>query len=161
MSPEDMLISLCVNSCRKRYFRLKALCDIAETVNRCGSLDWSKLVQKATAYDCRAIVYAALFITQSRLNCALPTGVLDALHLNPARRRAIHYLSRQLSLTAYDSLYAGGTLAGRRPDFALILPYATFRPYQIWRRLKFAALYTERGARRFGPDAQATPAGEP
>jgi hypothetical protein len=28
MSPEDLLISLCINACRKRYFRLKALFDL-------------------------------------------------------------------------------------------------------------------------------------
>ncbi len=150
MSPEDVLISLCINSCRKRYFRLKALCDIAETISRFDNLDWSKLVEKATSYDCRAIVYAALLITQLTLGCALPTDVLDRLKIGPVRTRLIHYLSRRLSLSAYESLHDDKTILGRNLDASLILSYFTFRTYQIWRRIKFAALFTETGARRFG-----------
>jgi len=41
MAPEDLLLSLCINSCRKRYFRLKHLFDIAETVHRLD-LDWNR-----------------------------------------------------------------------------------------------------------------------
>ena len=32
MSTTDLLLSLCINSNRKRYFRLKSLCDISETI---------------------------------------------------------------------------------------------------------------------------------
>ena len=47
MSWEDMLIALCINSCRKRFFRLKALCDVAETVNRgAAQLDWELFLTK-------------------------------------------------------------------------------------------------------------------
>jgi hypothetical protein len=76
MSPEDMLFSLCINSCRKQFFGLKALCDIAETINKYPGLDWSKLVQRARAYDCHNIVYTALLVTVMTMGCSLPEGCL-------------------------------------------------------------------------------------
>jgi hypothetical protein len=76
MSPEDMLLSLCINSCRKRFFRLKALCDIAETINKYPGLDWSKLVQRARAYDCYNIIYTVLLVTVMTMGCSLPEGCL-------------------------------------------------------------------------------------
>lgn len=152
MSPEDMLISLCINSCRKRYFRLKALCDIAETVHKYQNLRWSELVAKARRYDCHLIVYTALLVTSMTLGCTIPAEVFVNLKVGAARAKIIHFLSRRMSLSAYTGLATGQKkkLFGRNIDVALLLSYATFRGYQIWRRIKFAYLYTERGTRRQG-----------
>jgi hypothetical protein len=37
-----VLISDCINSCRKRFLRLKSLLDVAETANACRGLDWDE-----------------------------------------------------------------------------------------------------------------------
>ena len=150
MSPEDMLISLCINSCRKRYFRLKALCDIAETINTCCNLDWSKFITKTTAYDCRAIVYTALRVTQITLGCEIPGDLFDKLKVDPIKLELIHYLSHRLSLSAFASLYSGKNFLGRHINYSLVLPYVTFRGYQVWRRILFASLFTENGMPRLG-----------
>ena len=71
MSTEDMLLSLCINSGRKRFFRLRSLVDIAETVNRGPELDWPMLVDKARAYQCSHIACPALLVTQTALGCDL------------------------------------------------------------------------------------------
>jgi hypothetical protein len=151
MSPEEMLISVCINSCRKRFFRLKALADISAVIHAYPDLDWSKLIQKAKAYDCTAIVYTALLVAKMTIGCQVPEKVLDRLDVNPVRARIIQFLSQRMSLAAFASLQSGKKLLDRRIDWSLLLPYATFRGYQIWRRIKFVIMFRERGLSRKKP----------
>jgi hypothetical protein len=148
MAPEDMLLSLCINSCRKRFFRLKALCDIAETINKYPDLNWAKLTQRARAYDCHNIVYTALLVTKVTVGCVLPGGMFDALAINPIRAKAIHHLCRRMPLSSYASLHSDRLLFDRNLDRSLLLSYATFTWYQVWRRIAFAIFFTKAGMRR-------------
>jgi hypothetical protein len=148
MSPEDMLLSLCINSCRKRFFRLKALCDIAETIYKYPGLDWSKLAQRARAYDCHNIVYTALLVTKMTVDCSLPEGALDALAVHPIRAKIIYELSRRMTPSSFSSLYSGRNLFGRKVDGSLLLSYAAFCWYQVRRRIAFVLWFTENGERR-------------
>lgn len=148
MSPEDLLISGCINSCRKRYFRLKSLCDLAETVRRFPELDWTVFTDKAQAYQCSPIVFAALFVTKLTVGCSLPENLQEKLGISSLRANAIRYLAERLSLAAYSSIYSGKAMLNRKLDYSLILPYVTFQWPQIWRRLKFVWLYAEGEKRR-------------
>lgn len=134
MSAEDMLLSLCINSSRKRYFRIRSLVDIAETVNRCREMDWATLFDKARAYRCSQIAYTALVATRTTLGCDLPATIPDGFGLAPARvravRRLVPFLVEHLPLAAL-SFYAGWDLFGRKVGWSLVLPYATDR----WRRI--------------------------
>lgn len=138
MCPEDMLIALCINSCRKRYFRLKSLCDIAETLHAYPSLQWEKLIARARTFHVSAIVYAALLATRSTLGCPLPNHVLADLAVPAWRRKLIRFLLRKGSVTAFASLYDGTQIKSRRLSRFLLLPYATFELKQIAHRLKRA-----------------------
>lgn len=138
MCPEDMLIALCINSCRKRYFRLKSLCDIAETLHAYPSLQWEKLIARARTFHVSAIVYAALLAVRNTLGCPLPNHVLTDLAVPAWRRRLIQVLLRKGSVSAFSSLYAGTQIKSRRLSRFLLLPYATFEADQIGRRLKRA-----------------------
>jgi hypothetical protein len=144
MSPEDMLISVCINSCRKRFFRLKALADISAVLHAYPDLDWPKLIRKAKSYDCAAVVYAALLVAKMTIGCQLPEKALDHLEVNPVRASIIRFLSRRMSLAAFVSLQSGKKLLDRRMDGSLLLLYATFRGYQIWRRVKFVIMFRDR-----------------
>lgn len=133
MCPEDMLISLCINSCRKRFFRLKSLLDIAETVQKIPNIQWDKLVERARCYDCINIVYAALLVTSQTLGCNLPPQFLERLPVHPLRRRVINqivaYALRYGSLPATP--ISGKMFFGRQLHISLVLPYAAYRFYQI------------------------------
>lgn len=140
MAPEDLLLSLAINACRKRYFRLKSLLDLAETVRR-RPLDWPRLGARARAWGCESIAYAALATADATLGCALPPSALSPLGLRPTRRRAIHRLiatlCRRGSLTR-GALIGGtprGRLRGRSLQASLLLVYASLRPAQIARSL--------------------------
>jgi hypothetical protein len=138
MSPEDMLISVCTNSCRKRFFRLKCLCDIAETVSQFGDLNWAELIRKAREDHCDNIVYTALLATKMTLGCELPDRVLRDLAVGPVRdeliRQLISYVSRHAPLSSLYP-YSEGKWFDRKVSVSLLLPYATYRPRQMWRRI--------------------------
>jgi|GEM_PF-951889 len=144
MAAEDMLISACINSCRKRYFRLKAILDIVAIIAKTPDLNWDEVVRKAKAYDCHNIVYTALLIADLTLSCDLPAGLLDRFGVNPIRAKIIGVLSRKMCWSSLDTLYSGRKVLGRRIALWLLLPYATYRPYQIWRKFKY--VYQTRNA---------------
>lgn len=121
MAPEDLLISLCINSCRKRYFRLKHLFDIAETVHRL-EIDWDRLAARAREDRCEAIVYTALHVAQETLGCEVPDLDVPRLRMLLIRRLVARWLRR-------------GSLDSRPPAW---LPYASYRPEQALRSLRFA-----------------------
>jgi len=137
MSPEDMVISLCINSCRKRFFRLKSLLDIAETVHKFSDLKWDDIYSKAKAYDCENIVYAAFLVTARTLGCSLPDGWLESFEISRFReasiRGVIDWLIRNTSLPASPN--AGLEILGQHFDLSLVLPYTAYRGYQIWHKL--------------------------
>lgn len=140
MAPEDMLIALCINSCRKRFFRLKSLCDIAETVHKYRDLNWDTLVDKARDYDCVAIVYTALLATQMTVGCELPDGLLDRLPVGRVRAAGVKwltdYLARHAPLSSF-SPQLGRAVFGRHLALSLVLPYAVYTPHQWGRKFRF------------------------
>lgn len=134
MSPEDMLLALCVNSCRKRYFRLRSLCDIAETIRCYSDLDWSIFVEKACKFRCNHIAYSALVVTQQTVGCSLPEGMLDGLGVGGLKQhvidRLIGFLVHNVPLVSL-SYYNGSTCISRKVGWSLLLPYATYEVGQI------------------------------
>lgn len=136
--PEDMLIAAAVNSCRKRFFRLKSLCDIATIIEKYPDMDWVKLAHKAREYRCNAILYTALVVTQITLGCTLPEGFLRSLKVNRVRmlaiRRLVSKMSRSHSL-AELAARSEGKAFGREFSRSLLLTYATYHIRQLTPKL--------------------------
>ncbi len=142
MCSEDLLLSLCINSCRKRFFRLKSLCDIAETLQKYhDTTNWELLNQKARDYDCAGIIYAALRIVKLTVGCILPDSLIDQIQVSRARKavidQLIHSIYNHSTLAQYP--YSGQVFWGRQLHFSLLLSYATYRGYQI--RRKFGEVF--------------------
>jgi hypothetical protein len=116
---------------------LKSLLDIAETIQRIQELRWDRLVDKARAYDCLNIVYTALLITQRTLGCEISEDTVNELTPSAARGAVIrgvsNFLLRWTSLPASPN--AGRALFGKQIHPSLLLPYATYRGYQIRHKL--------------------------
>jgi hypothetical protein len=125
MAPEDLLISLCINSCRKRFFRLKHLFDIAETAQRL-EIDWDRFAARAREDRCEAIVYTALHVARETLGCEVPDLDVPRLRMLLIHRLVARWLRR-------------GSLDSRPPAW---LPYASYRPEQALRSLRFALTWT-------------------
>jgi Uncharacterised nucleotidyltransferase len=125
MSNEDMLVAVCINSCRKRFFRLKSLCDIAAIVGR-GDLNWTLLIEKAKQYRCDMIVYSALVATIMTVGCDVSDEVLDDLGVGLIWSALIRSLSNHLSFSCLSELYSGFTFRGHQVGPALLLPYLCY-----------------------------------
>ncbi|HEY4572693.1 MAG TPA: nucleotidyltransferase family protein [Thermoanaerobaculia bacterium] len=133
MSPEDLLISLAVNCCRKR-FRLKGLFDVAETLKRGEAVDWPRLGILAREGHCEGIVYAALLAAREALGAGLPAGALQALGVSRVRAGLLRSL-----IAAFLSAAPFTAGAGRAGSpLALALAYASLRPAEAWRSFRYS-----------------------
>jgi hypothetical protein len=141
MLPEDTLIALAINSCRKRFFYLKSLCDIAEVVQAFSEINWTAVVRKAKQYHCNNILFTAFYVTQSTVGCPFPDECLKDLGVNPVRSSIIRGLVKILLRSS--SLY---TLAFHKakpykehilkgPSLSLLVTYATYNWTQLWRKI--------------------------
>jgi hypothetical protein len=128
LCPEDQLLALCLNSCRKRFFRLKALFDIAETLERYPDLDWGLFEERVREADAEGLVFAALRAADQTL------GIPDR-----ARRwcSAIVTGRRALVLGAIVGFLHRSHSRQRLARTAL--QYASFSHRQRWRFVKLSA----------------------
>lgn len=130
MTPEDTLLASAITSCRKRFFRLKSLCDLATIIERYPTLDWNSVINKAHAYKCNTILYTALVVTQTVLGCQLPNNVLTDLRVPRLRATLIGYLVKKLfqrmSLINLF-IHSDNATYKRTLSWPLFLTYATYR----------------------------------
>lgn len=131
LAPEDFLISLCVNSCRKRFFRAKSLMDISETIQRIDNLNWHRFGELCRQYQCANIAYSALEVTRLTIGCQTPPDLQKQLGISPLRaaniRSVINFLLKTISLCYSSSKYSNQK-QGLEP--VLLLPYVTYHPKQ-------------------------------
>jgi hypothetical protein len=120
MAPEDLLLSLCIGACRKRFFRLKALFDILETAK--NGLDWDRFVLRAREDRCEGIACAALLAASRTLGADVPADALAGLGVSRARGAVIRKLVERGSLNAPSP----------------VLPYASYRWSQAFRSARIA-----------------------
>jgi hypothetical protein len=135
MCPEHLLLTACINSCRKRFFRLKALCDISEILLLLP-IDWDRFVRTARQWRCAALAYAALSAVRVTLGCAVPQSLAEELRLSPLRRRMIGYLCRRLSFSSLAALGGDSRLPAKRLGASLLLRTASHDLSQLWTSLK-------------------------
>lgn len=143
MAPEDLLLSLCINAARKRFFRLKGLFDVAETARRLD-LDWNRVAEKARAYRCGGIVLSALLATAETVglpgSCRLED--LEALdwRLSPRRRALLRKLVRGFAGRVSFASLAGDSGA-RSAGLTVLLPYVSLGWWLGWKSLLYAATH--------------------
>ena len=138
MPPEDMLLATAITSCRKRFFRLRSLCDLATIVEKYPNLDWGLVVRKAHAYKCNTILYTALMVTQITVGCRVPDDILTDLKVPRLRAALIGYLIRKLSQQmSLINLFVHSENATfkRTLSWPLFLTYATYRFDLLWPKL--------------------------
>ena len=136
MSQEDALITACINACRKRYFNLKALCALDARLRDAPGLRWSEFAEKSQAYEVKEIVYTALLVAAQVMHSPVPVDL--AKRLAPSKAALIAMLSKQFSFSSLSSLYSGTDIANRKIGTSLLLPYASYRWDQMWRKIRYA-----------------------
>jgi hypothetical protein len=131
MGLEDMLIAACINCYRKRYTRLKMLCDVAEILERYPEIDWSIVGDKSRSYRCGTIVFAALIATGTTLSARIPSQAFQALDVGKAHAKLIQYLFGVVNNHVLSRNY--GSASGRL-GCSLLKKFATLPLDVLWRK---------------------------
>ena len=79
LTPEDLLIVLCVHGSKHAWEALKWVCDVAELLRAHGQLDWDRIFSSASTWHCRRLVYMGLSLAHLVLDAPLPKAVLARL----------------------------------------------------------------------------------
>ena len=81
LSPEDLLLHLCLHACKHRLVGgFRALCDIAEIVRRLGPhLDWEQVRTRAGEWRIDEFVYVPLRLVQELMAADVPAPFMSAL----------------------------------------------------------------------------------
>ena len=109
LSPEDLLLHLCIHLPRHRYNRLIWFCDIAEVVRQ-SDLDWDYLAETARRYRTMAYMYYGLRFTDDLLGCDVPAHVLEGLKPSRFERKMFESISRDLLPDKKNILQVGPML---------------------------------------------------
>jgi len=89
LSPEDLLLILCVQIVKDTHYRqekLKQICDIAELI-RNSSLNWEFIIQQGQALGSERLLLFSLAITQQLLKVEIPLNIKQKI----ARDRIVNW----------------------------------------------------------------------
>jgi hypothetical protein len=80
LSPDDMLLYLCVHGAGHRWSNLRWLCDIAELVRlHQQSLDWANIIVQARATGLQRMLLLGLLLSHQLLDAPLPETVWTSI----------------------------------------------------------------------------------
>lgn len=96
LSPEDLLIVLCLYGSQQAWVKLKWICDVAELVRRRPALDWSRVWFQADEWGCRRIVLLGLAMARNLFDTRLPRAVLHQLDVDAEMSDLMHRMPKQL-----------------------------------------------------------------
>lgn len=130
MPDELLLLHVCAHlACNHGFaFSLRALCDIAEIVNRRPDLDWETVVARGRAYGCSRGVAAALRLASDHLGARIPESVLaacgclalDGCHLDEAMRHLVSCVDIPAVIRTAPNLIAAANRKPSRRSLALL-----------------------------------------
>lgn len=82
LSPEDLLLILCVylvRDCWQKQERLIQICDIAELLRAFEGLDWRWIIEQATRLGSKRILFLGLLLAHNLLEAELPEEILQRI----------------------------------------------------------------------------------
>jgi hypothetical protein len=135
---EEQLLTAAINSCRKRYFYLKSLLDMAVILETNPGLDWPSVLRIARRWQANTILYTALAVMKRTIGGDLPEDIMDNLKVNPLRRRVIDALIVRLLGKPLLELARGSpyTIFGRSASRTLLLTYASYPLSVLLRKIR-------------------------
>jgi hypothetical protein len=87
LSPEDLLLSLCVHGTKHLWERLAWICDIAELVRARPQMDWQKLSERARKLRAERMLHLGLRLALDLLDAPLPGDFRSRVESDPAAAR--------------------------------------------------------------------------
>lgn len=84
VSPEDLLLVLCVHGSKHFWERLQWVCDVAETLRAYREkMNWDELVGRASSLGCRRMLFLGLFLANDVLEVELPEEISQEVASDP------------------------------------------------------------------------------
>lgn len=75
LTPEDLLLFLCVHGSRHLWMRLQWICDVAQLVKRQETMDWERIVKQANTSGGWRMFFLGIFLANDVLGMPLPRGL--------------------------------------------------------------------------------------
>jgi hypothetical protein len=79
LTPEDLLLILCIHGAKHLWERLGWLCDVAEIVRSHEKLEWNRVLDTARAVGAERILYLGLALASELLGADPPAKVVQAI----------------------------------------------------------------------------------
>ena len=136
-SPEDIMLLLCVHGSKHLWYRLAWICDVAELICVTETMDWERLLDRASHLGAQRMLFLGLYLANGLLGAALPRTVLEKLQTDPA----IIPLARQVQVWLFQESGEETDIFARGRDDA-----SSFHPFRvkIRERLRDKAAYVAR-----------------
>ena len=99
LSPEDLLIVLCVQVFKDSWYKqekLAKLCDLAELLRVCQTLDWGRVMEQASALGGEGLLVFGLLLASELLGTAIPDEVMPRMQAYPTVKLYAAQVCKQL-----------------------------------------------------------------
>ena len=96
LSPEDLLLILCVHGFTHFWERLAWICDVASLIESRKDLEWELVLQNANRLGVRRILMLGLFIAADLLEATIPTKIWQIAKADVTVKRIAAQVREQL-----------------------------------------------------------------
>jgi hypothetical protein len=100
LSPEDLLLILCVQGFKDSWERLKHVCDVAEVIRVHQDMDWGRVIKQADASGGRRTLFLGLALASDLLGTTLPKEIAQRVQTDPAVRTLARRVQERLFRTS-------------------------------------------------------------
>jgi len=97
LSPEDLLVYLCMHGCKDHWEALDHICCVAELLNHHPNMDWQQVTQLANGLCCERMLLLGLFLAHDLLEAPVPENVVARIEADSK--------IRELAVKVYHNLF--------------------------------------------------------
>jgi hypothetical protein len=96
LSPEDLLLILCVNGTKDIWGRLEISCCVAELLRNNPHLRWTKMLEEARRLGAERMLLLGLYLARDLFQAPLPGAVTDCIARLPKLRTMAQKVYRRI-----------------------------------------------------------------
>ena len=96
LSPENLLLFLCVHGGKHCWERLGWICDIAELIRIRNAMDWRAVMDQARALKSERMLFLGLYLASDLLEAPLPEEIRARVYSDPAVRSLATQIGERL-----------------------------------------------------------------
>lgn len=89
LSPEDLLLFLCMHGSKHSWERLQWLCDVAQLVRCHATMDWGKVMEQAKTSIGQQMLFLGLFLANDILGTPIPRELEQKIQHDPPTARLV------------------------------------------------------------------------